>query len=368
MLCFNDSCCPDGNQSVLGLCIDSRYDTLTLPMIWAIVYDLPSLRNIYFLIFICLISIGLINNIFTLMTVSRDRIRRTICGMYLIIYSICGLTLMILISTNIITSIYYDEFIFRAWACHGYPYLSLVMVYTSILISTAIAVEGVLYKCFSFDKFRSCKQAIIISLCFLMIVLITNLDKISARHLIIDPSGSIVCVYKEPTYQFWSTILFYTYMIIPCLIHWICMVCTLFVRTKESCIQKIVSHQNYFIPSLFIILCLCSYGLFRYYLIYLLNNILRLHLVSIFLLYGPQIFTYVIYILPNEFYVREFYQIWFYRKLCCCFYNKKRHVQQFEVIHKLWQRRTSLETNKTISNLDDACVDSEFYKTLKMES
>jgi len=54
---------------------------------------------------------------------------------------------MFLILTNIITIIYYDNYLFRLWACHGYPYLSNIMVYTSILISIAIAIEGVLNKC-----------------------------------------------------------------------------------------------------------------------------------------------------------------------------------------------------------------------------
>jgi hypothetical protein len=136
---------------------------------------------------------------------------------------------------------------------------------------------------------------------------------------------------------------------------------------KKSFVQKIFYYQNNVIPSLFIILCLFLNGLYRYlfhsyFITNLSKNKIRLHVGFIFLVYAPQIFTYMIYILPNEFYVKEFYQIWFYRKLCCCFYDKRRHVQEFKVIHKLWQRRTSLETVKTISNLDDTYVDSEFYK------
>jgi len=35
---------------------------------------------------------------------------------------------------------------------------------------------------------------------------------------------------------------------------------------------------------------------------------------------------------------------------------------RFEVIHKLWQRRTSLETIQTIANLNNICIESEFYQ------
>ena len=376
MLCFNDSFCQNENRCIFGICIcPNEYYlnklhsyTLILPMIGAINYDLPSLRHIYFFIIILLSSMGLINNIFSLMTFIRDRIRYTICGIYLITYSICSLILMILILTNPIIAVYYNEYLSHLWACHGYPYLSLIMVYTCILISTAISIEGVLIKCYNYDKYRSRRQAIIISLIILLIVSITNLDKIFGRDLRINQSGSMSCTYKNSLYRFWSMILFDIYIMIPCLIH---IICIIFVLIKEKHIGKLYLHKIYFIPSLLIILCLVlnnlSHYLFYSCFIYSSRDIIRLRFGLIFILYTPQIFTYVIYVIPNDFYIKEFYQIWFYRKLCCCFYNKRRHIQEFEVINRLWQRRTSLETIKTISNMDDACIDSEFYTTIKME-
>ncbi|CAF5081376.1 unnamed protein product, partial [Rotaria sp. Silwood1] len=149
----------------------------------------------------------------------RERIRHTVCGIYLINYSICSLILMMLILTNIITAIYYDKYLFRIWACYGYPYLSLIMVYTSIVMSTAIAIESVLYICFNFDKFRRRKRSLIISLFFFVIVSLSNLDKIFGRSLLIDQSGNFYCTYKKYSYKYWSIILYYIYIIIPCLIH-----------------------------------------------------------------------------------------------------------------------------------------------------
>ncbi|CAF1303075.1 unnamed protein product [Adineta steineri] len=377
MLCLNSSHCQNGNRCLLGFCIYPKENYFTdqysihsnaviLPIIGATRHDLPSLWHMYIWIFIILALIGLLNNIFALMTFIRDRIRYTTFGIYLIIYCICSLLLMILILTNVLTAIYYDKYIFRLWACHGYPYLSLNMVYTSTLISAAIAIENVLIKCFNFDKFRSRKSSLFISLFIFLIVSISNLDKIFSRYLITDQSNNLYCVYDKYTYKPWSNIMFFFCIIFPCFIHLICIIRILSIKVKENFIQRIFAYQNYMVPSLFIILCVFLHGLYRYIIDFNLFNsstfIIRLHIGFIFLLYAPQILTYMIYVLPNDFYVREFYQIWFYRKLCCCFYNKRRHVQEFEVIHRLWQRRTSLETVKTITNLDDTCVDSEFYK------
>ncbi|CAF2361511.1 unnamed protein product [Rotaria sp. Silwood2] len=382
MLRSNCSSFLNENRCLFGFCTCPKeydlyknneiyYNALTLPMIAAILYDLPLLRYVYGFIFILLASIGIINNICSLMTFIRERIRYTICGIYLINYSICSLILMMLIITNILTAIYYDIYLFRFWACYGYPYLSLIMVYTSMLISIAIAIEGVFYIYFNFNKFRPRRQPVIISLLFLLIVSISNLDKIFGRSLLIDQSGNFYCTYKKNSFKYWSIALYYIYIITPCLIHGICIICVLVLLIKENGLRKIIIHQIYFIPSLFIIFCMLLnslyLNLFNFCLTFSSTYIIRLHIIFIFLLYTPQIFTYAIYVIPNNFYVKEFYQIWFFRKLCFSCYTKRRHIQEFEVIHMLWTRRTSLETIKTISTLNDMCNDSEFYKNIKME-
>jgi hypothetical protein len=348
MFCLNGSSCLNEDKNIL-----------TLPIIGAIINDLSSLRLIYFCIFLVLILIGIINNIFSLMTFIRERIRYTISGIYLILYSICSLTLMLLILTNLLTIIYHENYIFHLWTCHGYPYLSSIMVYTSILISAAIAIEGVLIKYFDFHRNRPRKLTVMISILILIIVSLSNLDKILARRLIINQFGHYSCRSENSFFKIFN----YIYIILPCSIHFLCLIWILSIRTKKNCWEKLFLHQNNIIPSLWIILCLLLNIFYRlFYFPTFFKSQIHFHIGFLCLFYLPQIFTYMIYVLPDDFYVKEFYQIWFYQKLCCCFYNKKRHVQEFVVIHQLWQRRTSLETIKTITNLDEIFVESEFYK------
>ncbi|CAF0855775.1 unnamed protein product [Adineta ricciae] len=343
-----------------------RSNAFTLPFIGAIYYDLPSLQYVYMSILIVLILIGLLNNIVSLMTFLQDRIRYTISGTYLIMYSICSLILMLVLFTNIAVVVYYDEYFLRLWACHGYPYLSLTMVYTGILISTAIAIENVLVESFKSEKYRSRKSAICSMIGFLFVASISNLDKIFARYLIADRSGELYCVHERQLFKSWSTLLFCVYILLPCLVHVICILYVLSIKVKLNWIHKIVRYQHHLVPSLVMVLCLCLNGFYRYSSNFSLqtssNYLIRFHFAFLLFIYIPQMLTFMTYVTTNDFYIKEFYQIWFYRRLCCCFYNRKRHVQEFEVIHKLWQRRTSLETIKTISNLDDTCNESEFYR------
>lgn len=155
------------------LCLSGN-NTLTLPMVGAILYDIPSLHYIY----IFFASIGLISNCFSLTTFTRDRIRFTIIGVYLIIYSLCSFILMIVILTNIIIIFRYDDYFIRLWACHGYPYIFVVMINMSILMTTMIIIENILNRYFSFDRFRSRKYVLFISFNLFLLVLISNLDKI----------------------------------------------------------------------------------------------------------------------------------------------------------------------------------------------
>lgn len=331
---------------------------LTLPITGALIYSDPSYRLPYFILFLLMIIIGLINNIFSLMTFLRARIRRSISGIYLIVYTLCSTILMILILTNLISIFYYDNCHVRLWMCHGHPYLSSVMVYTCILISATIAIEEVLNKQFNLDKYRSRRQAVIVSLTIFILVCGSHLEKIVNRRLIEHPSGDYYCTYEEPLYHLSNQVFVYIYLILPCLIHLICLISIFSIQSEKRLLEKIFFLKNHFIPSIFIILCLISNSFYRYFSPYSIG----IHVLFLCLFYAPQLFTYMIYVYPNNFYVKEFYQMWIHKKLCCCFYHQERHVEEFGIIDKLWIRRTSLETTKTIYNLNDICSESEFYR------
>ncbi|CAF1487504.1 unnamed protein product [Rotaria sordida] len=310
------------------------------------------------------------------MTFIRDRIRYTVCGVYLIMFSTCSILMMILFLTNIIIAVRYDSYLLRLWACHGHPYLFVVILNISILITAIIAIENVSTRYFNVDRYRSRKCAIFILFNLFILVSILNLDKIFARKLKFDQTGHLYCTYEYPLRKFWFYInnsTFYFYIIIPCIIHLLCIICiySKIKQHKQIWHRKILIYIDSLLPSFIIIFCLCIYGIFRYLfnscIIYSNRFYIGLHIGFLLLLYIPQIFTFSIYISPNKYYLKEFQQLWIYRLLFCCFPEKQRQIQQFQVMNNLWQRRTSLETAMTISTLNDYCIDSEFYKNIKLE-
>jgi hypothetical protein len=372
VLCLNDRNCVSGSRCLSGVCVypnqDIRNSSLILPMVGAILYDTTSLRYIYLSIFICLASIGLISNIFSLITFMRDRIRYTVCGVYLILFALCGIVLMMVFLTNLIIAFRYDDYLSRLWACHGYPYVFQVMINTSILMSTVIVIENILNRYFGFDRFRSRKCALFISFNLFILVSITNLDKIFARRLISDQSGHFYCIYKHQSSSFWHYInnsTSYLYMIIPGIIHFIYIIFILFKIKQQK--QKWDRYQDLLLPSFIILLCLCPYVIFRYVLdrciTYSNTSYIRLHIGFILILYIPQIFTFTIYVLPNKYYLEEFRRLW--GSFCCC--NRQPQIQEFAVIHRLCQGRTSLEAIMTIYSLNDGFVDTELYNKAKLE-
>jgi hypothetical protein len=359
--CLNVSNCVHPNR-------DIRNHSLTLPVVGAILYDTPSLRYMYIFIFIFLASIGLISNSFSLITFMRDRIRFTVSGVYLILFTICGIVLMILFLSNLIIASYYDNYLLRLWACHGYPYVFQVMFNMSILMSTAIIIENIFNRSFGFDQFRSRRCAVFFSLSLFILVSITNLDKILTRRLTSDQSNRLHCIYNYPSSSFWHSmnhLTSYLYLIIPGIIHLIYTLFILFNIKQQH--QQWHRYRDLLWPSIIILICLCPFVIFRYlldrYIIYLYLPSIRLHIGFTLLLYIPQIFTFAIYVLPNKYYLEEFQRSWL---LVCC-YKRQPQIQEFHVIHRLCQGRTALETIMTISGFNDVFIDTELYNKIKLE-
>ncbi|CAF3116841.1 unnamed protein product, partial [Rotaria sp. Silwood2] len=79
----------------------------------AIVQDYPSTRDDYIAIFVLLSLVGLINNIFSLTTFVRERIRITVWGIYLIVFSLLSIALMLTILSYIMVIVRYDNDTYR---------------------------------------------------------------------------------------------------------------------------------------------------------------------------------------------------------------------------------------------------------------
>jgi hypothetical protein len=71
---------------------------------------------------------------------------------------------------------------------------------------------------------------------------------------------------------------------------------------------------------------------------------LRLHIVFVFILHGPIIFTFMMYIYPSEKYMGEFQETCLYQVLCCCFYRRRKAKE-------LMKRRQRVASVATIQRL-----------------
>lgn len=350
--CIEDHC-DCNNMCFVGNQCETSYNVIDLPFPSAILQDYSSTHTIYIIIITILVFIAFINNIFALVTLLRERIRTTICGVYIIIFSTCSLILMCFFQTTALTVAHYDSISYRIWSCNIIPSISLTLGYTSIWLSVGISIEKVLIECFNFNVSGSRLRAIISSIGFFILAAITNLANIFVRHYTIDPSGYPICIYdylSNPTWDRFNKVFCYIHIIVPITIHLICSICILTTiarrkiliqtinRSSQSLchvwIRQLYDHRDFFIPPLCMILFVFPNSIYGN----LLNICipysdvvkLRLHIAFVFLLHGPIVFTFIIYIYPSEVYLREFQETCLYRVLCCWFYKRRKAKELIE--------------------------------------
>jgi len=304
-------------------------------------------RIFYIIIITFLVVIGLINNIAGLMTFTRESIRITACGVYLIVFSICTIIFMIFFQIIVLTIVEYDTPSFRLWSCYANPYISLVMGFEVIWITVGIAIERVLIECFNMDLYGTRRHAVLVSIGVFVFSAISNLPAIFARKYTLDPSGKSICMYdyiSSPTWKQVDTVFSYIYDIVPITAHLICSACILTTIARRKILihrnnhskqrlyrvwlRQLYIHRDFLVPPIFIIICLLPNSIYGHLIVkcapYSSSEQLRLHIAFIFLLYIPSVFVYVVYIYPNDSYRKEFRQTWFYRTLCYCFYRRYR--------------------------------------------
>ncbi|CAF0923431.1 unnamed protein product [Adineta steineri] len=359
--CVSDKCvCP--NECLVGDRCEILYNAIDLPFSTAMLEDTVVARIVYIILITLLVIIGLINTIAGFVTFTRESIRITACGIYLIVFCSSTIIRTIFLQTVVLTIAAYDTPSLRLWSCYAYPYISLTMGFTGIWVSVGIAIERVLIECFNMGLYGTRRHAILVSIGFFIYAAISNLPAIFAREYNVSPSGESICIYDYISHPIWykvDTIFSYIHVIIPCSVHLICSVCILttiarrkiliHINTKPKqrlylvWLQQLYIHRDFLVPPIFLITCLLPNAIHGHLLVKCApySNLvqLRLHIVVIFLLHIPSVFVYIVYIYPNESYIKELRQTWFYRIFCCCFYRKYK---------KQLQHRSQLTIKSTI--------------------
>lgn len=342
--CVTNSChC--SSTCFLGDRCEIYYNAIDLPFSSAMLEDTLNARIIYIVVITLFVGIGLMNNIAGLMTFTRESIRITACGVYLIVFSTCTILLMIFLQISVLTVAEYDTPSFRLWSCYASPYMSLTMGYMGIWLSVGIAVERVLIECLNMNFYGTRRHAILLSIGFFVYSIISNLPAIFARKYAPDPGGKSICVYDYTTSPAWKqvdTVFSYIHIIVPCVLHLICTGCILTAIARRKilihrnnhpdqrlcCVwlQQLYIHRDFLVPPLSLIVCLLPNVIHGHLIVkcapYSSFEDLRLHIVFIFLMHIPSVFVHLVYIYPNDSYRKEFRQTWFYRVLCCCFYRR----------------------------------------------
>ena len=362
--CSNDinASCLNGGQCISNHCIcatscflgdrcESSYNAIDLPIFSAMLEDTFTARIVYIIISICLVMIGLFNNIAALMTFTRESIRITACGVYLIVFCSTSIVYMVCLQINVLTIAGYDTPSYRLWSCYASPYISLTMGFTGLWSSVGIAIERVLIECFDMNLYGTRRHAILVSIGFFILSAVSNFPAIFAREYAPDPSGNPICLYNYSADSVWkqvNTIFLYFDVIVPCSTHLICSACILTTiarrkilihrdnsfnqRLHRVWLRQLYIHRDFLIPPLFLITCLLPNAIHGHLLVtcvpYTSLGQLRLHIAFIFLLYIPAVFIYVVYIYPNDSYRKEFRQTGLSRVLCCCFQRRYKYESQ----------------------------------------
>ena len=350
--------------------------TLIPPLVKALRQETLSLRHIYLAIVVVMILIGFINNLFAFIVFLRPLIRLTVSGIYSVVLSITGFLLMLVLLTNAPTAWFYDRPGFRLWGCHTYPYLHLILINFGLLMTAAIATEGVLTKCFGFRRFRSRKHALFTASFLLAIVAISNLDKIFARQLHSNGLGRLYCTYrydKDSQWIYMHTFMSYGCIALACVVHALCLIVILWkmFQQKRRWHRKITYYQDILFPSSSILCCLLPYLTHRYLLDScrfpsksywsIVNSAFAL------LVYVPQLLVFVLYVLPNGCSFREFRRTSIRRSVCACVDRPEHQQPEFEVTQHLWKRKSRSESIATISSLSDEFFNSDCYNKIRLE-
>ena len=353
--------CVCASACFVGNYCEINYNAVRLPLTGAIIQDHLWTQNIYVLVFVLLGVSGLLNNAMALATFTREKIRLTVNGTYLIFFSLTNIILMFAVLSYTLTIIRYDNATYRLWACHAIPFVGVIMVDASMLFTVALAVERVFLECWDFSVHGSRKRGLIGCLLIVSYACGSNVDEIFIRRIATDLMGNLICIYDFEAYPTWhdiDTVFSYAHVAVPCAMHLLCSVCVLttiacrkiFIGSTNRAFYhvwliQLYRHRDFLIPPISIILCILPHGILGHLLItcipYSDKVKLRLHISVVLLLYVPQMLSFVLYVYPNKLYFDEFQQTVLYRAMCYYRYRKQKATRRKRYTDNLSSSRTS---------------------------
>ncbi|CAF2765642.1 unnamed protein product [Rotaria sp. Silwood2] len=391
-MCFDNSnvsqCLNGGYCSLNGTCICSsdcfvgnfceiNYNAVRFPLTGAILQDTLATRDSYIGCFFLFGFIGLINNILSLITFIREKIRLTVCGIYLILLSIFGIGLTFTIFTYIITIVRYKNQTYKLFACHFIPFIAVALNDGVILFTAAIAIERILIDCWNFQTQGRRTYGLIVSTIIIVYVCCSNIDEIFLRHISADITGEEICTYDFDRYPIWRRIdivFSYTHVLIPCVIHFVSSVYVLTVIARRKIFnrglenkffhiwfEQLYINRDFFIPPICLIFCILPHAILGHLLKICIpcsdKSKLRLHISFVLLLFVPQMLSFILYVYPNKKYWKEFQYTIVYRKICCYFCDRQRRLQrQIDTGSQMEPRRMSMcvinETSSTTEQME----------------
>jgi hypothetical protein len=322
----SDECTRDNNMLPLSLIPSILTDIRTM----STAGEAHRLKCIYIIIANALVLISCINNLISIQTLSRHRIRITPLGVYLILFTIFSAVEMFALEVSIVLAYTRELSVSKSYRyvyCNILSSFSVTPSFLALWLSAFIAIERVLIQCFKLSLYRTRKWPVVfvsllcIVICGEQIYRVSNFVPIAVDNRLNLSHVSCRTYYNQTALPY-IDILDSVHIITPVIINLLCSVFVLisiarhqaFIRLSDNYYShfcgQISKHRDFFIAPLFILVTSLPHEVFAHYMNICIDSsqksFLRLHITLIFFQYLPHTFTFLIYIYPSRVYLEEF--------------------------------------------------------------